>query len=235
MLVLLPELLEPSERDVVTLMIEARLGTRIDCEIPLTLTSLDTSAPFSEPCSAILVNLQGCAARFGRRLEVGTAVRLEHLPNDRSVTARVVNCFWPGEFAKFWILGLALDEPGNVWGVESPPDDWTIDIPTVKVEKDTPAVGPLILCLEDDPSYLRLRKAVLEKNGYRVIGVTTPREALSTLGSSPVSLVISDHMLRGGIWNCFGWRNEAHQAGRAYHSVFRHCSRMLRGRGRLHQ
>ena len=197
MLVVLPELLEPSERDVVTLMTEARLGTRIDCEIHFTLASVDPAHSFSEPCTAILVNLQGCAAQFGRSLKIGTAVQLEDLPGRHKVSGRIVNCFWPGEFAKFWILGLALDTPGNVWGIKTPPDDWHIDVPTVQVERSTSSDRPLILCLEDDPSYLRLRKTVLEKNGYEIIGVSAAEDALLTLRSSPVCLVISDHMLRG--------------------------------------
>jgi hypothetical protein len=103
---------------------EARRGTRINYKIPLTLTSLDPAYPFSEPGMTILVNPQGCAARFGRLLQIGSAIRLDGLPVKHSVTARVVNCICPGEYEKFWILGLMLDEPGNVWGVESPPDDW---------------------------------------------------------------------------------------------------------------
>lgn len=51
-------------------------------------------------------------------------MQLEGLPAGRSVTARVVNCISPGEYEKFWVLGLALDEPGNVWGIETPPEDW---------------------------------------------------------------------------------------------------------------
>lgn len=102
-----------------------RRGTRIPCEIPITLTALDPSQPFSGECLVILVNPQGCAARFGRRLEIGATVRLEGLPSGRNVTARVVNCISMGEYEKLWLLGLALDEPGNVWGIPSPPDDWT--------------------------------------------------------------------------------------------------------------
>ena len=70
------------------------------------------------------MNPQGCAARFGRQLEVGSVVRLDGLPAQYSVTARVVNCIRPGIYEKFWILGLLLDAPGNVWGIESPPADW---------------------------------------------------------------------------------------------------------------
>ena len=185
-----------------------RRGTRISCKIPLTITGLDSARPFSEPCTAILVNPQGCAARFGRPLEVGAAVRLEGLPAGSNVTARVVNCISPGKYEKFWLVGLALDEPGNVWGIETPPEDWDKDTSTALAlpsgaATDLPSqtltshVRPLILCLEDEASYLRLRKAVLEKNGYNVIGVNAAKDALDTLREAPVCMVLADHMLRG--------------------------------------
>jgi hypothetical protein len=41
--------------------------------------------------------------------------------------ARVVNCISLGEFEHLWLLGLALNEPGNVWGIESTPEDWRND------------------------------------------------------------------------------------------------------------
>ena len=60
--------------------------------------------------------------RFHRALEIGDPVRLEGLPAGISVTARVVNCI---AIEKFWLLGLALDVPANVCGIQSPPEDWT--------------------------------------------------------------------------------------------------------------
>ena len=90
-------------------------STRIRCEIPIALTCLDPVHPFSEPCLTLLVNPQGCAARFGRPLEIGAAVRLEGLPAGTNATARVVNCISIGDYKQFWLLGLALDKPGNVW------------------------------------------------------------------------------------------------------------------------
>ena len=70
----------------------------------------------------ILVNPQGCAARFRRPVEIGTCIRLEGLPSRSSVTARVVNCIPLVYGERPWLLGLALAEPGNVWGVQAPPD-----------------------------------------------------------------------------------------------------------------
>lgn len=53
---------------------------------------------------------------------------------------------------------------------------------------------PLILYLERDPKALDIRKAVLEREGYTVIGVSRREEALKTLRDSPVSLTITDHL-----------------------------------------
>ena len=54
-----------------------------------------------------------------------------------------------------------------------------------------------ILCIEDNESHLLLRKIVLEKNGYFVLSAATAFDALALLRKSPVSLVISDHLLGG--------------------------------------
>lgn len=92
----------------------------------MTLTSLDATNLFSEPALVILANPQGGGVRFGPPLDIGAGVQLKDLPVplDRSVTAQVVNCISLGQYEKFWLIGLALDEPGNVWGIETPPADW---------------------------------------------------------------------------------------------------------------
>jgi len=102
----------------------SRGGTRIPCEIPVTLTSLNPGHPFSQPCQIILANLGGCAVRSPRPVPPGTVVQLQGLPTVTEVAARVVNCISLGEFEHLWLLGLALHEPGNVWGIESAPEDW---------------------------------------------------------------------------------------------------------------
>jgi hypothetical protein len=90
----------------------------------VTLTSLDPGDPFSQSCQVILANLGGCAVRSPRPVAPGTVVRLEGLPTGSEVVARVVNCISLGQFEHFWLLGLALNESGNVWGIENAPEDW---------------------------------------------------------------------------------------------------------------
>ena len=60
-----------------------------------------------------------------------------------------------------------------------------------------PLIRPLILCIEDEPISLSIRKKVLERDGYSVIAVTTSADALKTLREAPVCAIISDHLLQG--------------------------------------
>lgn len=66
-----------------------------------------------------------------------------------------------------------------------------------KPMRSIPEGKPLILCIEDDPSYLKLRRAVLEREGYNVIGVMTGGDAVQAFRESPVNAVLADHILDG--------------------------------------
>jgi hypothetical protein len=57
-------------------------------------------------------------------VRLGTVVHLKGLPKGTDVAACVVNCISLGEFEHLWLLGLALHESGNVWGIEGAPEDW---------------------------------------------------------------------------------------------------------------
>lgn len=104
-----------------------RGGTRIPCEISVTLTSRDAREPFSQNCLVILANLRGCALRSSAPISIGTEVSLAGLPAQPHVIAHVVTCISLGRFEHLWLLGLALKEPGNVWGIENVPEDWMED------------------------------------------------------------------------------------------------------------
>jgi hypothetical protein len=101
----------------------ARRSTRVRAQIPLRITSLDKNAPFAEQCHTLILNLQGCGVRMGRHVNPGVHVEVETVTGNR-VPAVVVNSLALGNDGKYWLVGLALEEPGNVWGLNPAPADW---------------------------------------------------------------------------------------------------------------
>jgi len=101
-----------------------RQSTRIRAGIPLRVITLDPRAEFSERTKTLVISVEGCQITLSRPLERSTIVKLDELPCGRSATARVVNCTPVGRRADRWLLSIAFHEPGNVWGIESPPADW---------------------------------------------------------------------------------------------------------------
>jgi CheY-like chemotaxis protein len=56
---------------------------------------------------------------------------------------------------------------------------------------------PVILCVDDEPNSLVLRKLVLQKAGYEVVTANSAIAALDVLASSRVDLVLSDQLMPG--------------------------------------
>ena len=54
-----------------------------------------------------------------------------------------------------------------------------------------------ILCVDDEPVALAVRKMLLEHFGFQVFAATSGEEALHIFSTQPLDLVISDHMLQG--------------------------------------
>jgi hypothetical protein len=102
----------------------ARRSTRLRVEIPLTVTSLDRKHPFSASCAALVVSPQGCGFRASQPLPLETPVQLSDLPGGGSASARVATCLPLGNDGKYFLIGVALYNHGNVWGIANPPEDW---------------------------------------------------------------------------------------------------------------
>jgi hypothetical protein len=104
-----------------------RRSTRLPLEIPVLVTSLDAAFKFSELCKTTLVNAHGCGVITQRPLSQGMRVRLEIVPAKRQTTALVADVVPLGGNPESWLLGMALDCPGNFWGIEYAPSDWRIE------------------------------------------------------------------------------------------------------------
>jgi hypothetical protein len=101
-----------------------RRGTRLRVEIQMIVTSMDRRYPFSAECIAIVVSSQGCGFRTLQALPLETPVLLGGLPGGATATGRVASCLPLGADGKRFLIGVALFNPGNVWGVINPPTDW---------------------------------------------------------------------------------------------------------------
>jgi hypothetical protein len=102
----------------------ARRSTRLRVEIPVTVTSLDRKHPFCDRCVALVVSPQGCGFRASQALPLETPVLLNDLPGGVSASARVATCLPLGNDGKYFLIGVALYNHANVWGIANPPEDW---------------------------------------------------------------------------------------------------------------
>ena len=54
-----------------------------------------------------------------------------------------------------------------------------------------------VLCVDNEPEALNLRKAMLEMHGYTVLTATNAKEALNAFDSEEIDVVLTDHLLKG--------------------------------------
>ena len=101
-----------------------RRCTRLRVEIPVIVTSMDRRHPFSEECVALVVSPQGCGFRTSQALPLETPILLGDLPGGGSTSGRVASCLPLGTDGKAFLIGVALFNHGNVWGITDPPEDW---------------------------------------------------------------------------------------------------------------
>ena len=102
-----------------------RRSSRVPVAMPILVTSLD-GAHYSEVCETLVVNAHGCAIRSRAKLDPGVSLHL-HSKDGRGATALVVSC--QRMESDSWRLGAKLEQPGNFWGLQNFPKDWTRSLP----------------------------------------------------------------------------------------------------------
>jgi hypothetical protein len=117
------EVLLPTPMEVFTPK-SVRRNTRLRVEIPITVTSIDRKHPFLADCVALVVSPQGCGFRAEKSLPLETPVLISALSGGGTASGRVANCLPLGSGGKYFLIGVSLYNPGNVWGIVDPPEDW---------------------------------------------------------------------------------------------------------------
>ncbi|MGD0468809.1 MAG: PilZ domain-containing protein [Terriglobales bacterium] len=140
-----------------------RRSSRVPVKVPVRVTSMGPNAQFSEICETLVVSAHGCALRFPRKLDAGSALRL-HSRGGREATAYVVFCQPMGSDGQGFRLGARLDRPENFWGLQSYPDDWRVlEMPAPAAQQPTqkPSAGSSVLHAQQTPS--RAAQDVIDK------------------------------------------------------------------------
>lgn len=103
-----------------------RRSTRLRVRLPVTMTSLDRQHTFVAECLALVVSSQGAGLEAPHALPIETPVMLSGLPGGTGASARVASCLPLGPDEKKFLIGISLYNPGNVWGIADPPEDWNV-------------------------------------------------------------------------------------------------------------
>ena len=102
----------------------ARRSTRLALQIPVILTSLDPACDFHKECKTVFVNAHGCGIIVPQLLNNKTPVTVELVSSGAKKNGLVVLAISLLENFS-WFLGVEFVSPGNLWGVENPPADWS--------------------------------------------------------------------------------------------------------------
>jgi hypothetical protein len=109
---------------------EARRSTRIERSVPLIVFGQNRlGEPFVERTVSTSINLHGCRYPSRHDYGVGSWVTLQVVglnvePKPPAVRARVRSVHTSQSTRELQQVGVELENPGNVWGIVTPPQDW---------------------------------------------------------------------------------------------------------------
>ena len=106
---------------------ERRRSDRLFESVPLVVRGIDLlGQPFEERTATLALNLHGCRYSSKHHLPKNTWITLE-LPqaqNRPNVRARVAWVQRPHSIRDFFQVAVELEDPANIWGLDSLPEDW---------------------------------------------------------------------------------------------------------------
>ncbi len=106
-----------------------RRSTRLSAAVPITVMGVDSyRGPYREDTSTVTVNAHGCKYESKHDVLTNSWVMLELPPKEKgeSVSARGL-VKWvkrPTDTSGIFETAIELENPGNIWGIDTPPQDW---------------------------------------------------------------------------------------------------------------
>jgi hypothetical protein len=106
---------------------QRRRSERVSASIPVSISGTDLfGQPFSERTTTLDFNLHGCRYTSRHQLPKNSWVTLERgsEAGSQALRARVVWIQRPHSIRDYFQVAIEMEGPANIWGVESPPEDW---------------------------------------------------------------------------------------------------------------
>jgi hypothetical protein len=154
----------------------ARRSTRVNRVIQLAVSGVDSyRGPYHEEVSTITVNCHGCKYESKHEVLANAYVELELTGKGQdakpiSARGRVRWTQRPTEIRGMFQTAIELDEPSNLWGIDSPPSDWLPFCVPRKHEADeskAKTVAVLLSEVASIPTKEERRKAAIPRRlGY---------------------------------------------------------------------
>jgi hypothetical protein len=171
--------------------VDARRTTRVFQAVPLSVSGMnDLGNPFLEMTSAVAINCHGCLyrSRYHNRPGSWVTLHMAHSANDTAqpVRAQIRFVRLPASPKDLYQVGVELESPANVWGIQTPPQDWMSFAGTVAekpaIEKSS---GMRVVGENESP-----RQGASENDA-----AATPEIASMPPAGKPVRVVVSSEQL----------------------------------------
>jgi len=122
-----------------------RRSTRLSISIPIVISGLDADGnSFKETVRTLEVNKHGGRIETTHHFAKGAEILIENTASNVAAKACVVWLSEKHTGGELHHAGLQLHEPQNVWGIEFPPDDWSVESreEVAPTAEDQPAMAP---------------------------------------------------------------------------------------------
>ena len=137
-----------------------RRSTRLSISISIVLSGKDAEGgEFEEATRTLVINKHGAKVLTTHHLSMGTEVRVENRALGMMAKANVV---WLGRqqgTGQASQVGLQLVEAENIWGIEFPPEDWTLGGSTEEAQPAGAAPAPATAAPASAPQTLPVSTA----------------------------------------------------------------------------
>jgi hypothetical protein len=160
----------------------ARRSTRVEQAIPLKVEGVDSfRGPYSEEVSTQSISCHGFKYLSKHQVLANALVVLElqnQKPNSPALCARG-RVKWverPRDPSGFFQTAVELESPGNIWGIDSPPQDWLAFTGARNLEMDTSKSKPFAVP--------RPETSAASAEDKRVKGISARQPALTQSSSS---------------------------------------------------